>query len=89
VHFRRALDSSRRAPDNAFSNQNLGELKMKKLLLGTAFALLATGAIAGSIAEPVMEPEVIIEQAQGSSVNHHILPPLIFVLSVGLGMALL
>ncbi|SMH46962.1 hypothetical protein [Maritimibacter sp. HL-12] len=62
---------------------------MKKLLLGTAFALLATGAIAGSIAEPVMEPEVIIEQAQGSSVNHHILPPLIFVLSVGLGMALL
>jgi len=62
---------------------------MKKLVLGAAFALVASSAMAGSIAEPVMQPEVIIEQAQGSSVNHHILPPLIFLLSVGLGMALL
>lgn len=62
---------------------------MKKLVLGAAFALLATGAIAGSIAGPVMEPAVIIEQAQGSSVNHHILPPLIFLLSVGLGVVFL
>lgn len=62
---------------------------MKKLVLGAAFALIATGAIAGSIAGPVMEPAVIIEQAQGSSVNHHILPPLMFLLAVGLSMALL
>ena len=68
---------------------NLGYLKMKKLVLGAAFALVATSAVAGSVAPPIIEDTVIIEQAATSSVNHHILPPLLFVLAVGASMALL
>jgi len=55
---------------------------MKKLVLGAAFALTASAAMAGSIAEPVVTEDVIIQQAAASSVSHHILPPLAFVMLV-------
>lgn len=58
---------------------------MKKLVLGAAFAVAANAAMAGSLAVPVMEEEIIIEQAATSSVNHHILPPLFFVMFVAVG----
>jgi len=62
---------------------------MKNLVLGAAFALAATAATAGSVAPPIIEEPVIIEQAATSSVSDHILPPLVFLISVGLGLALL
>ena len=56
---------------------------MKKLVLGAAFALVASSAMAGSLAEPIVEPTVVVEQAASSSVNHGILAPLMFVIMVG------
>ncbi len=61
---------------------------MKKLVLGTAFALAASSAMAGSLADPVVEPEIVIEQAATSSMNQHILPPLLFVLIVAGALAI-
>jgi hypothetical protein len=55
---------------------------MKKLVLGAAFALVAATAVAGTVAPPMMEPAILIEQASGSSVNQHLLPPILFVLAV-------
>ena len=55
---------------------------MKNLILGAAFALAATSAMAGSLADPIIEQEVIIEQAAPSSINQHILPPLMFIMIV-------
>ncbi len=55
---------------------------MKKFVLGAAFALVAGTAVAGTVAPPIMEPEIVIQQASSSSVNQHILPPLLFVLAV-------
>ncbi|MDJ0629791.1 MAG: hypothetical protein QNJ44_16145 [Rhodobacter sp.] len=40
---------------------------MKKVLLAAAFSLAATGVFAGSYGEPVMEPEIIIEETVASS----------------------
>ncbi len=40
---------------------------MKKFALAAALSLAATSAFAGSYVEPVMEPEVIIEETTGSS----------------------
>ena len=62
---------------------------MKKLVLGAAFALVASTAIAGSVAPPIIEDAVIIETTATSSVNHHILPPVMFLLSVGAALWLL
>ncbi|MBD3814388.1 MAG: hypothetical protein IE917_19640 [Betaproteobacteria bacterium] len=62
---------------------------MKKFVLGAAFALAATSAMAGSLAAPVMEQEVIVQQAATSSVNQHIIPPALFIISVGLGLFVL
>jgi len=61
---------------------------MKKLVLGAAFVVAATSAMAGSLAEPIIAEEVIVQQTATSSVNHHILPPLLFVLAVGSAMVL-
>ena len=61
---------------------------MKKLILGAAFALVATSAVAGSVAPPIVEAPVIIEQSATSSVNHHILPPVLFLISIGAAIAL-
>ena len=40
---------------------------MKKIALAAAFATLATGAFAGNIVEPTMEPEVIVEDTSSSA----------------------
>ncbi|GGD20670.1 hypothetical protein GCM10011358_01540 [Sinisalibacter lacisalsi] len=78
------LDLANHAHDNyPIHLLKLGVRQMKKLVLGAAFALAASTAMAGSVAEPVLDQEIIIEQAPASSVNHHILPPLFFVLFVG------
>lgn len=61
---------------------------MKKFVLAAAFAVAASSAVAGSIAVPVVEPEVIVQQASTSSVNQHILPPALFVLSVAASLLL-
>ncbi|TYB77804.1 hypothetical protein [Maritimibacter fusiformis] len=55
---------------------------MKKFVLGAAFALVAGAAVAGTVAPPIMEPAIVIEQASGSSMNQHLLPPILFVLAV-------
>lgn len=55
---------------------------MKKFVLGAAFAFVASTAMAGSIAGPVVEPDVIVQQASTSSVNQHIIPPAFFVIAV-------
>jgi hypothetical protein len=62
---------------------------MKKIVLGAVFAAFATTAMAGSLAGPVVEEDIIVQQAATSSVNHHIIPPAMFVISVALGMLLL
>ncbi len=62
---------------------------MKKLILGAAFALVATSAVAGSVAPPIIEDTVIIDQAATSSVNHAIIPPVLFLISVGAAMLVL
>jgi len=55
---------------------------MKKLVLGAAFAPLASAAVAGSVAPPIVEDVVIVEQTATSSVSHDFLPPLMFLISV-------
>ncbi|GKY86609.1 hypothetical protein [Sinisalibacter aestuarii] len=62
---------------------------MKKLVLGAVFAAAASAATAGSLAEPVIEADVVVQQAATSSVNQHVIPPAFFVISVGLSMLLL
>lgn len=62
---------------------------MKKLVLGAAFALVASTAVAGSVAPPILEDAVIIEQAATSSVSHHIIPPALFLISVGAALFLI
>ena len=48
---------------------------MKKLVLAAALSAAASTAFAGSIAEPIIEAPVIVEEASGSSSG--ILIPLI------------
>ena len=62
---------------------------MKKLILGAAFALVASSAVAGSVAPPIMEDTVIVEQTSTSSVDHAFLPPLMFLISVASAVWLL
>lgn len=61
---------------------------MKTLILSAAFAMLATTAMAGSIATPMVEPTMIIEQANTSSVDQNIIPPAFFLLSVAFALFL-
>jgi lipid-A-disaccharide synthase-like uncharacterized protein len=62
---------------------------MKKFVLSAVFALAATSAMAGSIAGPILDEEVIVQQAATSSVNQHILPPAFFLISVATSLLLL
>lgn len=55
---------------------------MKKIVLGAAFALVASTALAGSVAPPIIEDAVIVEQTSTSSVSQDFLPPLLFLISV-------
>lgn len=50
---------------------------MKKILLAAAIISLASPSFAGSLADPVVEPPVIVEQA--SSVSTGMLLPLILI----------
>ncbi len=53
---------------------------MKKIILAAAFSLGATAAMAGNVAEPVMEPEVIQEDTSSSSTG--LIVPIIVLLAV-------
>jgi hypothetical protein len=58
-----------------------------RLLTTTALALLvATPSIAGGLAEPMMEPEVIEEETAAGS-NAGILVPIMAVILIGLAMS--
>ena len=61
---------------------------MRKVIIGLALALVASSAMAGTLLEPVMEHDVIVQQAASSGVSHMIIPPLFFLLFVGLGLVL-
>ncbi len=47
---------------------------MKKLVLAATLSVAASTAFAGSMAEPVMEPAVIVEEAASSSSAGIIVP---------------
>jgi hypothetical protein len=53
---------------------------MKKLILAATIAVTASGAFAGGMAEPVMEPEVV--EAATSSSAQGILVPLLLLLVI-------
>lgn len=53
---------------------------MKKLALAAALSVAATTAFAGGIAEPEMEPEVIVEDTSSSSGGGLVVPLLLLVL---------
>ncbi len=57
---------------------------MKKLALAAAVSLAASTAFAGGMAEPVMEPEVVVEK---SSTSGGILIPLLLLLVVAAAVA--
>lgn len=59
---------------------------MKKVMLVAAIAALAaTAATAGTIIEPIIEPEIIVEQSSSSSAAG-IIVPLLFLALVGVGV---
>ena len=53
---------------------------MKKLVLAAALAAAASTASAGNMAEPMMEPAVIVEEA--GSLSNGVLLPLIMLAAV-------
>ena len=59
---------------------------MKKLVLAAALSIVATGAFAGGLEEPVMEPEIVVEEASSSS-DGGILVPLTLLVIVAAVLA--
>lgn len=60
---------------------------MKKVMLVAAVAALAaTAAQAGALIDPIVEPEIIVEQSSSSS-SAGILVPIIFLALVGVALA--
>jgi len=55
---------------------------MKKFAIAAAFTVAATTAFAGGMDAPVMEPEVIVETAAGSSAAGIIVPLVLLALVV-------
>ena len=53
---------------------------MKKLAIAAAFSLAATSAFAGSMAAPMMEPEVIVQDTSSSAGG--ILVPILFLIAI-------
>ncbi|CUH64935.1 hypothetical protein TG4357_01585 [Thalassovita gelatinovora] len=47
---------------------------MKKLVLAATLAATASTAFAGNMAEPIIEPAVIVEEASSSSTGGVLLP---------------
>lgn len=58
--------------------------EMKKFALAAAVSLAASTAFAGGMAEPVMEPEVVVQKSSSSG---GILIPLLLLLVVGAAIA--
>jgi len=56
---------------------------MKRLALATALSLTATSAVAGNLAPPVMEPEVIAQDTNTSSGAGILLPLLAVAIIAG------
>jgi len=54
-------------PRREFFALLLQERQMKKLALAAAFAATASTAFAGGYAEPVIEPEVIVQDTSSSA----------------------
>ncbi|SFB11555.1 hypothetical protein SAMN05421688_2987 [Poseidonocella pacifica] len=52
---------------------------MKKLALAAALSVAGTHAFAGSMAEPVMEAPVIVEETEASSSGAGLIVPLILI----------
>jgi hypothetical protein len=52
------------------------------MLLATAFAVAVTPAVAGGMAEPIMEDEVIVEEAAASAPTGILLPLLLLLVVV-------
>ena len=62
---------------------------MKKVMLvAAAAALAATAAQAGSLVDPIVEPEIVVETATSSSAVG-IIVPLLFLAAVGAAIWLL
>ena len=59
---------------------------MKKLALAAVLAVVATGAYAGGVVEPVMVPEVIMEDT--STTAGGIIVPIIAVILIAAALAL-
>ncbi|MGH1369768.1 MAG: hypothetical protein ACRBCL_14235 [Maritimibacter sp.] len=60
---------------------------MKKIALGLALTLVATAATAGALSDPIIEQDIIVQTAANSSIDHSVLPPLIFLIFAGLAIA--
>ncbi len=62
---------------------------MKKLALAVTFSLVATSAVAGSCCtDPIVEPRILMERSESSSMDHNLLPPIMFLLLVSGAIAL-
>ncbi|MCI2399964.1 hypothetical protein [Aliiroseovarius subalbicans] len=53
---------------------------MKKFLLASAITLTATSAFAGALSDPIVEADVIVEEAAGSSTDGSWLVPVMFLI---------
>lgn len=58
---------------------------MKKIALAAALSVAATSTIAGGLAAPIVEPEVV--EAQASSSSAGLIVPLLVLLLVGAAVA--
>ena len=57
---------------------NLLEVDMKKLALAALIATVGTAAMAGTLADPIIEPEIIVEHSTSSAAGI-IIPILLLV----------
>jgi hypothetical protein len=53
---------------------------MKKLVLAAALTGAASTAFAGGMAEPIMEPEIIVEETAGTTAGGIIVPLILLAL---------
>jgi hypothetical protein len=53
---------------------------MKKLVLAAALTGAASTAFAGGMAEPVMEPEIIVEETSGTTAGGIVVPLVLLAL---------
>jgi len=58
---------------------------MKKLVLAAAMTVAASSAFAGSLADPIIEAPVVVEEATGSSAG--VLVPMLILVLVAAALA--